>query len=80
MHYKTKSIITVLVLIGIMLVIGLVIRNVDTNITGAAVQQCECANDIECNDYNACTEDKCLYPESCAASRCINADVPECAE
>ncbi len=79
MDYKTKSIAKVIVLIGFMSIIAVFINDLDLNITGSVVRtQCKCADDIECNDNNLCTEDICLYKESCGAAVCVNTKIPSC--
>lgn len=76
MDYKIQSTITILVLVGIMVGIGLFVNNFN-NITGAAAT-CQCSVDSDCDDNNACTEDICLYADECSAALCINKEIPDC--
>lgn len=75
MNFRTRSLIAVAILLGMMIVIALVVNNVDTGGLTSRVVQCECKEDADCDDGDACTEDMCLYPENCAASRCVNKDI-----
>ena len=72
MNHKTRSILTVSVIFALMISTGILIGLSDTSMTGAAVKECRCTQDSDCNDNNPYTEDICLYAESCAASKCIN--------
>ena len=79
MHYKTQSMITISVLLLFMLAIGVMVNNVDNRITGAAVaEDCECSADSDCDDGNPCTEDFCLYADSCEASLCVHKPIENC--
>ena len=76
MHYKTKSLLTIGVLVGFMIVVAVVINNMEGAITGAVVKPvCECDEDIDCDDENSCTEDTCLYPDNCEASLCVHKQI-----
>ena len=79
MNYKTKSIITIAVLVGFMATVAIFINNLDLNITGAVVRPvCKCIEDIDCDDNNPCTEDTCLYKENCEAAVCVNTKTDGC--
>lgn len=79
MHYKTKSLLTITFILLFMLSIGVFVNNLDNSITGAAgFEECECEADIDCNDNNACTEDFCIYADSCEASLCVNKPIAGC--
>jgi len=81
MDYKTKSIITIAVIIVFMVIIGVFINDLDNKITGAVIKPvCECTDDLDCDDNNPCTEDICLYPEDCKASICIHKEIKDCKE
>jgi hypothetical protein len=77
MHHKTQSIVTIGIVLAIMFSVAILINSMEGP-TGAVVKDCECQNNLECNDNNPCTEDLCLYPESCAASKCINKEIENC--
>ena len=68
---------TIGIIVAIMISVGQIIGSMDNDVTGH-VTKCECESDIECDDNNPCTEDICLYPESCAASNCINKIIENC--
>ena len=72
MNYKTQSIITIGVVLVIMVSVGIFIGSMDSGPTGAVTKDCECSNNLDCDDNNPYTEDICLYPETCKASKCIN--------
>ena len=72
MNYKTQSLITIGVVLVIMVSVGIFIGSMDSKVTGAVTKECECSSDFDCNDNNPCTEDICLYPETCNAAKCIN--------
>jgi hypothetical protein len=79
MNYKTKSVLTVLVLAAFMVGTGIFINNLEGTITGAViVPVCECSSDADCDDGNSCTEDICLYADDCEASLCINKEIENC--
>ncbi len=79
MHHNTKSILTIAVLIVFMVVIAVFINNLEGEITGAVVKpQCKCMDDVDCNDNDPCTEDICLYKESCEAAVCVNTKIADC--
>ncbi|MBD3249213.1 hypothetical protein GF336_04150 [Candidatus Woesearchaeota archaeon] len=81
MNYKVKSAITVSVLIAFMLSVGIMINNFESEITGAAIAPvCECSEDADCDDDDRCTEDICLYPESCEASLCVHDKIESCTQ
>ena len=72
MHYKTKSYLTIAVLLAFMFSIAFVINNAQNQVTGAVVAPiCECNENSDCNDNNPATEDICLYPDDCQASLCV---------
>jgi hypothetical protein len=79
MDYKTKSILTVAVILTFMLAVAIFINNLEGSITGAVVKPaCKCHSNSDCNDNNQCTEDICLYPDSCDASLCVNKKIENC--
>lgn len=78
MHYKTQSYITIGVVLVIMVSVGIFIGSMESGPTGAVAKECECSNNLDCDDNNPCTEDICLYPETCAAATCINKMIEGC--
>ena len=73
MHYKTKSLLTIGVLVGMMLVVAVAINNLEGTVTGAVVKPiCDCTEDSDCDDSNPDTEDVCLYADNCEAALCVN--------
>jgi len=79
MDYKTKSLLTVAVLLAFMIVTGIFINNLEGRITGSVViPVCECSEDADCDDGNECTEDICLYADNCEASLCIHREIENC--
>ena len=79
MDYKTKSILTLLVIVIFMVVIAVFVNNLEGTITGTTVKPvCKCTEDNDCNDNNPCTEDICLYADDCLASLCINKKISGC--
>lgn len=79
MHYKTKSLLTIGILLGFMIAIAVFINNMEGRITGAVIKPaCKCSSDSDCNDNNQCTEDTCLYPDVCTASICVNKKIENC--
>jgi len=75
MNHKIQLAITITVMISIMIGIGVLIGTVGNNLTGAAVQNCECQTDADCNDFNPMTKGVCLYAESCTSAKCIYLDI-----
>ena len=79
MDYKTKSVLTVGVLVLFMVVVAVFINNLEGAITGAVVKPvCECDENTDCDDGDVCTEDICLYPDDCEASLCVNKEIENC--
>ncbi len=79
MDYKTKSIITVLILVGFMATVAIIINNLESEITGAVIKPvCKCTEGSDCDDDDSCTEDTCLYKENCVAAVCINTKIAGC--
>jgi hypothetical protein len=79
MDHRTKSLITVSVLVFIMLAIAFFINNMQGQITGAVVQEeCACASDADCTDNNQCTQDLCLYKDVCKAALCVHKPIDGC--
>ncbi len=73
MDFKTKSMVTISVLVLFMAITAVFINNLEGTITGSIiVPACECGEDADCDDNNPETEDICLYPENCEASICVN--------
>ena len=79
MHYKTKSLITLGMIILFMVVVGVFINNLEGTITGAVTGTIagECSEDVDCFDDNPCTQDLCIYKDSSAAL-CINKEIQGC--
>jgi len=79
MDYKTKSAITVGILVVFMVSVGVFINNLEGAITGAVVAPvCDCTVDADCDDGNDCTVDVCLYADDCEASLCVNRAIENC--
>ncbi|MBD3355293.1 hypothetical protein GF361_04895 [Candidatus Woesearchaeota archaeon] len=79
MNYKTKSIITVVILVSFMVGTGVFINNLEGTITGSiVVPVCECGEDADCDDGDKCTGDICLYADDCEASLCIHNEIENC--
>ncbi len=79
MNYKIKSAITVSIIVAFMLGVGIMVNNLESEITGAAIAPvCECSEDADCDDNDPCTEDICLYPGSCEASTCVHTNIEDC--
>ena len=79
MHYKTQSMITIGILVGIMLITAVAINNIEGTITGAVVtDNCDCKENIDCDDSNTCTEDICVYADTCEAALCVNRQIENC--
>ena len=79
MDYKTKSVLTVVILIGFMATVAVFINNLESEVTGAVIKpQCKCIIDSDCNDNNPCTNDICLYADNCEAAVCVNKQIPGC--
>ena len=73
MHYKTKSALTIAILIGFMVSVAVVINNLEGQITGAVIAPvCECFDDVDCDDSNPATQDSCLYADNCEAAVCVH--------
>ena len=72
--------VTIVIIVGFMLLVAIAIINIEGNITGAVIKPvCECTQDADCDDSDQCTEDLCLYSESCEASLCVNKEIKDCA-
>ena len=79
MNYKTKSLVTIAVLVVFMGMVGVFINNLEGSITGAVVvPACACSADADCNDGNSCTADICLYADECEAALCVNKQIAGC--
>jgi hypothetical protein len=77
--YQIKSAAIIAVIVVFMVAIGYFINDFNQKITGAAVAPvCRCSEDINCYDNDPCTEDICLYKESCSAALCINREIKDC--
>lgn len=70
MDYKTKSIITVAILLTVITIAGLLISQGD-NLTGAFISSVACYDDADCNDKIDATIDICKNPGTSRAL-CIN--------
>ncbi|MEA3430273.1 MAG: hypothetical protein U9R08_03295 [Nanoarchaeota archaeon] len=80
MHYKTKSLVTMLIFVVVMVGLAFTMNSFqNSSITGAAVSECNiaCRAPIDCNDGNKCTEDVCILPYDCN-SYCENTPIPDC--
>ena len=81
MSQKTKimTIAIISVLVFLMVITSYFITKFGGGLTGAIQSEhCECVSDESCNDNDPCTEDICLYPENCLASKCIHIEKEEC--
>lgn len=79
MNYKTQSMLTIAAILGFMVVTAVLISSMEGSMTGAVVKPvCKCVSDSDCDDRNSCTEDICLYKESCEASLCVNKKIENC--
>jgi len=79
MDYKIKSVVTIAVIVAFMASVAFVINNLESEITGAVVKPiCDCLEDYDCDDNDPCTEDICLYADSCEAAICVNNRIPGC--
>ena len=80
MNYKTKSALTIAILLLFMVSVAVFINNLEGSITGAttASKSCKCKVNSDCNDHNPCTEDICIYPENCMASLCVHNKINGC--
>ncbi|MBW2977427.1 hypothetical protein KY331_01135 [Candidatus Woesearchaeota archaeon] len=77
--YKLKSAALILVILVFMVGVGYFVNDLHGTVTGAVVGPvCKCIEDSDCNDNNPCTEDICLYKDTCEAAICINRDIPNC--
>ncbi|MBW3003857.1 hypothetical protein KY328_02510 [Candidatus Woesearchaeota archaeon] len=81
MHYKTKSLVTIIVAVVIMVGLGFTLNSFrNSQVTGAAVaDECHiaCRAPIDCFDGDKCTEDVCVLPYDCN-SYCENPRIPGC--
>lgn len=71
MDYQSKSILIVMVIIGLMLTAAIII-NFKGGIAGAVVKTCLCRENADCDDGNPCTEDLCINKEECSSAFCVN--------
>jgi len=77
--HTLKSALVIVIMVGLMIGIGYFVNNLNNTITGAVVgRQCRCAENLDCDDDNLCTEDVCLYKENCEASVCVNKEIFGC--
>lgn len=81
MHYKTKSLVTILTVVAIMIGLAFTLGSFrNSSITGATTaDECPlvCRADIDCYDGDKCTEDVCVNPYDCS-SYCENIPKPGC--
>ena len=77
MDYRTREVVTVLVLLGMAGLIGLVIGVVDQDLTGASVFGEACEANADCNDGVLCTVDSCKNAGS-ENSFCSNSPIDYC--
>ena len=78
MHYKIQSIVTISAVLAIMVCVAVLINSVNPSMTGAVTKDCECKSDVECDDGNSCTEDICIYADSCASAKCLHKIIEGC--
>jgi len=77
--HTLKSAITISLVIIVMISVGYFINRLNSTATGATVAPiCKCIEDNDCNDNNPCTEDFCLYKETCEAAICVNKEISDC--
>ncbi len=71
--------IVVTVLISIIIFVSLLSILKDAMTTGMSVVGCEisCSDNADCDDENSCTNDVCMYPNSCEAM-CVHSLVDSC--
>ena len=73
MNYKIHSAMTIFLLLGMMVFVGVMINDLDNQITGAVIAPvCECQEDIDCDDADPSTTDICLYADDCESATCLN--------
>ena len=81
MHYKTKSLVTILLAVAITVGLAFTLNSFrNSSITGAVTaDECniECRAPIDCYDNDPCTKDICINPYDCN-SRCDNPRIPDC--
>lgn len=77
--HNIKSALVIAIMLVLMIGLGYFVNNLNGTITGAVVgKQCRCAENIDCDDNNLCTEDMCLYKEDCEAAVCVNKEILNC--
>ena len=77
MHYKTKSTLTVIFLIAIMVVVGVLVNFFQGGITGAMISGDACHDNAGCDDGITCTIDSCKNPGT-GNSFCSNVAIESC--
>lgn len=80
MHYKTKSIISISVMLLVMILVGYTLASVkQPSVTGLSVADCkiECRSNTDCFDGDSCTTDVCTSPFDCN-SKCIKTKITSC--
>lgn len=77
--YKIKSTALIVLILAFMVGVGYFINDLHNTITASVIgPQCKCVEDSDCDDNNQCTEDICLYKETCEAAVCINRLIEDC--
>ena len=78
MDYKTKSVVTIVVLLGIMFSIGFLVNYFNAGVTGAAAGGVACYDNSDCDDGITCTIDSCKNPGEGKMAFCVNQPVDYC--
>lgn len=78
MKHKLMTFLSTIIVVFLMILAAYFTTKFGGHITGAIPKKCGCTSNDSCNDNDPCTEDICLYPEDCAASRCIHVEKEEC--
>jgi len=76
---KIRTIAIISALVCLMVITAYFTTKFGGDLTGAiSSKNCECISNESCDDNDPCTEDICLYPENCLASKCIHIEKEEC--
>ena len=78
MDYKTKSLLTVLVLVGSMLAVGFLVNYFNSGITGAAAGGVACYTNTDCDDGITCTIDSCKNAGEGNLAFCVSQPIDFC--
>jgi len=77
MEYRTKSFLTVIMLIGGMVTVGFLVSSFDSGITGAA-SGFACYSNLDCDDGISCTIDSCENQVDETIPFCVNQPIDFC--